>query len=180
MKEVISNINSKAVYSDDDLYRYSLTREWDCNKNKAAIIMLNPSTATETKFDTSVMNIHNFFIDYDNNAFGSYTVVNLFAFRSTDSRELNKRNDIQESYNDDYLERAFKESNIIVIGWGRSFKKVDKDTRKDIKLRIDEVTKILGRYSEKRHMFWDGEEELENIKSRHPVNLKKEWKLIKF
>lgn len=182
MKVVSKNIKSTAVFSEDqnNEYRYLLTREWDSNKKKATVIMLNPSKATHLKFDTTIMNIHNFIVDYENKSYGSYTIVNLFAYRSTDPKLLVNRDQDYEMENDKFLIDSFENSDIIIVAWGRDFSKVNAITRRDINVRISNVLEILRAYNSKIFIFWDGKEELENIKPRHPVFLKSSWKLIEY
>lgn len=43
---------STAVYSDCEIYRYSLTRIWDADAPRVMFVMLNPSKATESVFYT--------------------------------------------------------------------------------------------------------------------------------
>ena len=45
---------SVAVYSQCELYRYTLTRTWDAHGQKVLFVMLNPSTATEIQNDPTV------------------------------------------------------------------------------------------------------------------------------
>lgn len=182
MKVVSGDIKSTAVFSDDknNEYRYLLTREWDCNKKKATVIMLNPSKATHLKFDTTIMNVHNFMMDYEDESYGSYSIVNLFAYRSTDPKLLVNRRLDYEMENDKFLKDAFDNSNIIIVAWGRDFGKVNAITRRDINARISNVLEILRAYQNKIYIFWDGKEELKNIKPRHPVFLKSYWELIEY
>ncbi|GGL60328.1 DUF1643 domain-containing protein [Sporolactobacillus putidus] len=182
MKIVSENIKSTAVFSEDQNheYRYLLTREWDSNKKKATVIMLNPSKATHLKFDTTIMNVHNFIIDYENESYGSYSIVNLFAYRSTDPKLLVNRRQNFEMENDKFLKDAFDNSDIIIIAWGRDFSKVNAITRREINARISNVLEILRAYQNKIYIFWDGKEELINIMPRHPVFLKSYWKLIEY
>lgn len=182
MKVVSEDIKSTAVFSDDknNEYRYLLTREWDSNKKKATVIMLNPSKATHLKFDTTIMNVHNFMMDYEGKSYGSYSIVNLFAYRSTDPKLLVNRRQDYEMENDKFLKEAFDNSNIIIVAWGRDFSKVNAVTRRDINVRISNVLEMLRDYQDKIYIFWDGKEDLNNIKPRHPVFLKSHWKLIKY
>ena len=155
-----SNIESKAIFSDDKMkeYRYKLTRCWDRNKKQATFIMLNPSKATHLKFDNTIMNIHNFIIDYENESYGSYSIVNLFSYRSTDPKKLVNRNQKYENNNKHYLIESFESADIIVVAWGRDFSKVNAVTKKQIRKQIDKTFKVLKNYSGKIYVFWDGNE----------------------
>jgi hypothetical protein len=50
--------------------------------------------------------------------FGSMEVVNLFAYRATDYRELFKANDPIGEENNHFLLLAVERCSIIVLGWG--------------------------------------------------------------
>ena len=178
----LSNIESKAIFSNDKMkeYRYKLTRCWDRNKKQATFIMLNPSKATHLKFDNTIMNIHNFIIDYENESYGSYSVVNLFSYRSTDPKKIVNRDQKYEKNNEHYLIESFKSADIIVVAWGRDFSKVGAETKGHILKQIDKTLKLLNNYSEKVYVFWDGEETKEDLKPRHPVFLKSNWTLIEY
>ena len=46
--------HSVAEYSDCERYRYTLTRVWNPDGDRALFVMLNPSTATEVQNDPTV------------------------------------------------------------------------------------------------------------------------------
>lgn len=176
------DIKSKAIFSNDKMneYRYLLTRDWDNSKKRATVIMLNPSKATHLKFDNTIMNVHNFLLDFENESYGSYSIVNLFAYRSTDPKLLVNRKQQYEDKNDYFLKESFELSDTIIVAWGRDFKKVNAATQRDINARISSVLEILKDYPDKVFIFWDGKEDVQNIKPRHPVFLKSYWTLIKY
>lgn len=158
-------IKSTVVLSDDDNYRYKLTRVWDVEKPSATVVMLNPSKADMLVTDRTVMNVSNYLIQ---NGFGSLTVVNLFSYRTTDPKHLNQRDERQEVLNDGYLNQAFADSDVIIVAWIR-----DKDkyvTRKR------EVEKLLSAYSDRIKCFEDGK----GKKLRHPRDLGSDWRLIDY
>jgi len=68
----------KGVSLDSDLghNRYLLQKEWDKNKSKAMVIMINPSTAGEVAIDYTTLYVINNLYDLD---FGSVEIVNLFS-----------------------------------------------------------------------------------------------------
>ena len=76
---------SEAVYSDCEAYRYSLTRIWEGAGQRVGFVMLNPSTATETQNDPTVERCERRARAL---GFGSFTVVNIFAWRDTDPRAM--------------------------------------------------------------------------------------------
>lgn len=74
-----------AVISECGCYRYSLTRIWDKSLPTVAFLMLNPSTADATEDDPTIRKCIGFAKSW---GYGGLIVVNVFAWRATDPREL--------------------------------------------------------------------------------------------
>jgi hypothetical protein len=165
VKLIEKKIKSTAIFSDDELYRYQLSRVWDEDKPKATVVMLNPSIADVLITDRTVMNVTNYFIE---NYYGSITVVNLFAYRTKDPQLLNQRDEAQELINDQYLMESFSDAHTIIVAWVR-----DKD--KYVK-RKREVETLLLEFKNKIKCFEDGS----GKKLRHPRDLGSDWKLIDY
>ena len=106
-----------AVISACGLYRYTLTRAWDDKKPSVAWCMCNPSKADGMKDDATLRRIVDFSRRWD---YGSLVVVNLFAFRSTDPKELLSATDPIGPNNDMYIEKETK-GRLVVCAWGNSF-----------------------------------------------------------
>lgn len=66
-------------------YRYLLSRTWDSTRPDLVFCMLNPSTADATADDPTVRKCMRFAAM---NHYGGIKVVNLFAWRATDPKEL--------------------------------------------------------------------------------------------
>ena len=77
--------------------------------------MLNPSTADALEDDPTIRRCIGFARDW---GFGGIEVVNLFAMRATDPRELDRANDPVGQDNGRYLHRALLRSTLIVLAWG--------------------------------------------------------------
>ena len=76
---------SGAVISDDDKYRFALYRVWDWTKPWLVYVLLNPSTAgAEVNDPTSRVCVGR----AKKLGYGGIIMVNLFAWRETDSRLL--------------------------------------------------------------------------------------------
>lgn len=105
---------SEAVYSDCERYRYALTRVWapGC---RLLVVMLNPSTATETANDPTVERCER---RARAMGFGGFRVVNLFAFRATDPRALRAVADPVGPDNDAALGAGAVWADAILCGWG--------------------------------------------------------------
>ena len=81
---------SVAVYSEDEVYRYSLVRTWDSSLPSLAFVMLNPSTATESSNDPTIERCERRAMAW---GFGELQIYNLFALRSTDPKLLYTHSD---------------------------------------------------------------------------------------
>lgn len=105
---------SVAVYSECESYRYALTRDWGAGR-RLAVVMLNPSTATETANDPTVERCERRARAL---GYGGFRVVNLFALRATDPRRLRAVADPVGPQNDAALQAAAEWADDILCGWG--------------------------------------------------------------
>lgn len=106
---------SDARFSADRKYRYSLTRTWARVKPTIAFIMLNPSTADETKLDPTVRRCVGFAQAW---GYGGIEVGNLFALRSTDPSALKGHPDPIGEDNDEYLLGILDSNDATICAWG--------------------------------------------------------------
>lgn len=112
-------------------YRHLLTREWDCDKPKAAFIMLNPSTANDHDDDPTIRRCIRFAQEW---GYGGLLVVNLFALVSSDPKKLLTEPDaVGGSENDFAIIKAVNNSDIVVCAWG-SFKEAQKRAKEVLQL----------------------------------------------
>lgn len=104
-----------AVFSDDRKYRYSLTRTWDESKGAVTYIGLNPSTADEVTLDRTLRRC----LDFARNwGFGTFHMVNLFAFRATEPDDMKRELAPIGPDNDEEILRRAVMSDLIVAAWG--------------------------------------------------------------
>ncbi|MDZ5474152.1 DUF1643 domain-containing protein [Bacillus sp. 31A1R] len=103
----------------DGNYRYSLIREWDINNSKSVVfVLLNPSTADDEEDDQTTKICIEFAKRW---GFGSLQIVNLFAYRATDPKDLKNVNNYQKMVgekNYQFLSTALDEADKIVCAWG--------------------------------------------------------------
>ena len=104
-----------ARYSDCEKYRYTLQITWDDSKNRIVFIGLNPSTATEMKNDPTVTRMINFAKTW---GYGSLSVCNIFAFRTTFPFELKKSKDPVGKENDEWILYEVRNADKVVVAWG--------------------------------------------------------------
>lgn len=104
-----------AVFSDCERYRYRLWRAWDPSKPRLVWCMLNPSTADETVLDPTLRRVD----DYTKRwGYGAFDVVNIFAWRATDPRQLALVGDPVGPDNETQILWAATPAHRVVVGWG--------------------------------------------------------------
>jgi len=109
------DVETHAELSSCRKYRYDLWRIWDKHKPYLMIIGLNPSTADETKDDATIKRCKRFAFDW---GFGGLCMVNLFAFRATERKDMLKYSDPIGEDNDKYLLKHSKKAGMILAAWG--------------------------------------------------------------
>jgi hypothetical protein len=100
--------------SFDGPYRYLLWRRW-AEAASVLFIMLNPSTADAQRDDPTIRRCLGFARAW---GFGAVEVVNLFAWRATDPRELRRAADPIGPANDRAIAEAAARNHAIVAAWG--------------------------------------------------------------
>lgn len=106
-----------AFFSPDRVYRYLLRRKIGVQQTTCLFIMLNPSTADETKNDPTVARCIGFAKHW---GFGRLEVCNIFGYRATDPKELY---DLLPSAvigpeNTTYIIEAIIRADKVVCAWG--------------------------------------------------------------
>ena len=104
-----------AVISDCGKYRYLLRRTWDAHRPRALYVMLNPSTADADIDDATIRSCIRLAKGL---GYGSFEVVNLFAFRATDPANLEKADEPVGPSNDASIERAVGRCDLAICAWG--------------------------------------------------------------
>jgi hypothetical protein len=111
-----------AILSDCGRYRYELTRELDAGYGEAVFVMVNPSTADSETDDATIRRCASFARRW---RCTRLRVVNLFAWRATDVRDLLTAPDPVGHDNDATIFRAARTamiSGVLVFAWGTSKK----------------------------------------------------------
>lgn len=105
---------SVAVYSDCEAYRYSLSRRWSDGPVQA-YVMLNPSTADETRNDPTVGRCET---RARTAGMGGFAVVNLFAWRATRPQDLKSAPHPIGPDNDQILAETAAQASQVICAWG--------------------------------------------------------------
>ena len=126
-------------------YRYHLRRVWDLDLPRVAFIMLNPSTADDKEDDPTIRRCIAFARAW---GYGGLDVVNLFAYRATDPRELKKASSPIGPDNDGNLLAVARHADKVICAWGahgdlfgRSWRVIEKLRKEGISPLCLEKTK---------------------------------------
>lgn len=169
MKSAESKVLTKAIYSDDECYRYTLTKTWNKNKSKAIFIGINPSGATEVIMDKTVMNLMNYLIVHQ---YGEVEVLNLFAYRSKKQEELVLPDIEQNAINIEYIKKSINTADLIIVGWGRTA-----ESKPKYRKTISDVKYLLKPYRKKVKCFQDGNG---NINCHLSIGYSQLWSLVEY
>lgn len=111
-----------AQFSPCRTWRYRLWRVWDESLPLACFVLMNPSKADEINDDPTVLRCQRRVAKWSNIKIGGVLVVNVFAWRETDSTKLPgliaAGTDIVGPDNDSAIVAAARESAIVICGWG--------------------------------------------------------------
>lgn len=120
-----------AALSECGRYRYALTRWWEAGPS-ACFIMLNLSTADATTDDPTIRRCIGF---SKREGCGSLTVLNLFALRATDPRELaNHPAPIGPDWRHWFDAMLAHVTGPLILGWG---------AQKGVSAQVEVVREIL-------------------------------------
>lgn len=125
-----------AIISKCGQYRYRLERPGDlmATRGPAVFIMLNPSTADATEDDATIRRCRRFAESWGCNGI---VVVNLYALRATDPRELWQHAAAIGPRNDQHLRNAVTGAGEVICAWGAN-------ARQDRVLAVTEILRAVG------------------------------------
>jgi len=154
-----SVIKTEAVFSDDRQHRYLLKKEWDKNKKKAMVLMVNPSYADGMLVDPTTMYVLNNLYRMD---FGAAEIVNLFS-------ALDGRKSMKDEIEPDNLEQILASAvrvDVIIIAWGKAG-----DSSKAVQQRQKYFLEKLSEFADKMQLI-----------NFHPLapRMRLRWKLESF
>lgn len=105
-----------ALFNPHRTHRYCLTRQWNPDRAPAVFIMLNPSTADAFRLDPTLTRCRSFATAADA---GGMVILNAFALRATDPRELARHPHPVGPDNDQVIRAVLATApGPVVLGWG--------------------------------------------------------------
>ena len=107
-------MSSGADISTCGRYRFSLFRSWG-DGLPCAFVMLNPSTADASEDDPTIRRCIGFAKSW---GYGGIEVVNLYAYRATNPKDLWKTASPIGPGNDDHIREAAQSCDRVVLAWG--------------------------------------------------------------
>lgn len=145
-------------------YRYSLGRLWDASRPQLMVVMLNPSTADGTVNDATIVRL---MTRAQRSGYGSLVVVNLYAYRATNPKELMSAADPVGSENDAIIWSTALSADSIWVAWG-AFLMVARRRDAVLELLKDRELWCLGRAAggEPRHPLFVGRDVVPEIYRR--------------
>ena len=147
-----------ASFSPDRRYRYWLESKLGGGDGVCMFLMLNPSTADETKSDPTVTRCKGFARTW---GYGALWVCNIFALRSTKPAALIESHDPTGPQNDGHILKYARDADRIVCAWGNHGLHHDRGERV---LRMLEDDGLSGRMC---HLGLTGRDQ-----PRHPLYLR--------
>lgn len=112
-------------FGEQEVYRWLLWRHPEVKSleelfalRMVTLLMLNPSTADGVKDDATIRKVRAFVQSW---GFDGFWVVNLFAWRATNPKELKGKSSalVIGAGNDEYIKMFCKRSALVVAAWGK-------------------------------------------------------------
>lgn len=144
---------SDAQFSSCNKYRYKLWRRW-ADGPSVAFLMLNPSTADAFRNDPTVERCHRRAVDM---GFSALEVINIFAFRATDPKDLKKAKKPVGPLNNDIIIETICSADMTICSWGShgSHQNRDQEIRLLIKQsKISPHILALTKFDQPRHPLY--------------------------
>lgn len=110
-----NGVESTALYSPCERYRYDLTRVWDRDAPRLFYVMLNPSKATELRNDPTIERCQRRAAQL---GYGAMRIGNIFAWRETSPQLLRKAKSPVGAATDGLLVEAADWADDVLCAWG--------------------------------------------------------------
>ena len=161
-------LKTEANFSDDKKQRYLLRKEWDKSKDRACVLMINPSDADGIVIDLTTQLVVNNLSRLD---YGSVDILNLYSMVG----RLATRSETEEDKIENLkaIMQSADKSTQIILAYGAIAK-----SNKTVKARIEELLGSLEAYKDKVYYLTDiGGEIL-----YHPLvpSVRVKWNLVPY
>lgn len=156
MKDITTILTTTAIFSDDGLNRYLLTKTWETSKPSLSIIMMAPSEASSVALDNTTMLVLN---NAARLGYGSVTILNLFARVNDFSLQYAG---LEDAENLEAIVTATQSADVVVYAPG-----VGRATNKKFQERQRQVLEALRPMEEKLHCLSDADG---NSRLQHPLS----------
>lgn len=142
-----ATIKCEAVFSDDSLHRYFLSKVWDKTKPIANIITIAPSEDYNVSSDmTTNIICNNIYLL----GMGGFVLTNLVSKIGTDVKKVKSVKDLWNDETDKYILSSAEKCDKIILAWGKFT-----STYKAFKDREKRVLDLLLNYKEKLYQITD-------------------------
>lgn len=161
-------LRTEAHFSEDRNHRYLLRKEWDKAKDRACVLMINPSSADGIVIDLTTQLVVNNLSKLD---YGSVDILNLYSMVG----RLSTRAETEEVKIENLkaIMSSIDKSTKVILAYGAIGK-----SNKTVQKRIDELLNSLESYSDKVFFL----SSVEGEKLLHPLvpSVRNVWHLIPY
>ncbi|GLI56408.1 DUF1643 domain-containing protein [Propionigenium maris DSM 9537] len=163
-----TTLKTEAMFSENKKHRYILRKEWDKAKDRACVLMINPSDADGIVVDLTTQLVINNLSKLD---YGSVDILNLYSMIG----RLATRAETEEAKTENLkaIMQSCDKATKIILAYGAIGK-----SNKTVKERIDELLSSLEAYKDKVFYLTDkGGETL-----YHPLvpSVRLQWELVTY
>ncbi|MTO10428.1 DUF1643 domain-containing protein [Turicibacter sanguinis] len=163
-------IRSEAVFNDDYTHRYILRKEWDKERKKAVVIMIQPNTNDPYDLDLTTIRVIN---NLHRNGYGYVDIVNLYSLVAPKlSFKGNEGELVDTETNDGYIIRSCSKTDTIILAYGSIT-----ETYKKVADRANQLLEKLKPFQDKIYFLADNHVKV----LRHPLapTVANSWRLVK-
>lgn len=164
------SLRCESVTNDDATHRYILRIEWNKEKPKATVILIQPASAIPVELDMTTMNIINNLNRLD---YGGCDIVNLFSLVCNKVSMKYGMGELVREENIGYIQRSCLKSDVVIIAYGS----VGEGVRKIMDYQQELIHEKLEPFKDKMYIICDPYID----KGLHPLcpRIKHSWRLVK-
>jgi len=161
-------LRTEAHFSEDKNHRYLLRKEWEKSKDRACVLMINPSSADGIVIDLTTQLVVNNLSKLD---YGSVDILNLYSMVG----RLSTKAETEEVKIENLkaIMSSIDKSTKVILAYGAIGK-----SNKTVQKRIEEILNTLKSYGDKVFFLSD----VEGEKLLHPLvpSVRHKWNLLPY